>query len=323
MPNKYGLTRSDLDAETKRLIRQKSKFGCVICRCGFYEYEHILPEFKDAAEHDPEKMCLLCGRCHNKVTKGQLSKETVVREYSNIQKSPTTKKPWESFDLNSQNIVIKIGSCTFKYAQEIIRFNDKTILAINPPEDNSCFPSVTGLFTNENGEEIFRIDKNEWIGPTEYWDVETIGREIVIRRDKRQIALRIKINPPYELEIITLDIKINNCHLSCKNGSFSLSRIYSNSEYTIEIEHLECYGATIGISINENEFKKPNMTEFTMIGNEGINLVGTGIRIAQGAGKILLSGITIVEANRNFTAKTYICKNDLSVRREILPPRIK
>ena len=55
--NRFGLSRY-IPEDIKRLVRQNSKFGCVVpgCRISFYEYEHILPEFKDARAHDPEKI---------------------------------------------------------------------------------------------------------------------------------------------------------------------------------------------------------------------------------------------------------------------------
>lgn len=67
--NKHGFSRY-IPQETKLEIRRRSKFGCVVCRCAFYQYEHIIPEYHDADEHNPDNMCLLCGHCHDKVTRG-------------------------------------------------------------------------------------------------------------------------------------------------------------------------------------------------------------------------------------------------------------
>ena len=74
--NKYGLKRYIRPA-IKRLIRENSGFGCVICGGSDYTYEHIDPEFNDADAHDPNKMTLLCFACHGKVTTKKWSKEKV------------------------------------------------------------------------------------------------------------------------------------------------------------------------------------------------------------------------------------------------------
>ena len=80
MQNQYGLSIKR-PAGVERQVRKNSKFGCVVCRSAFYQYEHIDPVFADAREHNPDHMCLLCGGCHHKVTIGHLSKSSVARHY--------------------------------------------------------------------------------------------------------------------------------------------------------------------------------------------------------------------------------------------------
>lgn len=43
MVNQHGLQRGIPDP-IKREIRQRSKFDCVVCRSGLFNYEHIEPE---------------------------------------------------------------------------------------------------------------------------------------------------------------------------------------------------------------------------------------------------------------------------------------
>lgn len=144
MPNRFGLSRTIPEA-IKREVRRRSKFGCVICRKAVYQYEHINPDFSDAHEHQPENMCLLCGHCHDKVTKGLLSKLTIQNKYLEVQASNDIKKPFDEFDLAHNNITVKLGSCIFSNAKKLIVLNGKVILAIEPPEDSSSFPMLSGL----------------------------------------------------------------------------------------------------------------------------------------------------------------------------------
>ena len=88
--NKYGLSRY-IPSDVRREVRQRSKFGCVICRRGFYQYEHIDPPFDDATEHNPSHICCLCGSCHDSVTRGHISKEAIKAEYQRIQGLPLEK----------------------------------------------------------------------------------------------------------------------------------------------------------------------------------------------------------------------------------------
>ena len=75
--NRHGLSQ-DIPDPLKRALRQACGYGCVICGCAIYQYEHIGPTFTEAREHDPERMALLCGSCHDKKTRGLLSKETAM-----------------------------------------------------------------------------------------------------------------------------------------------------------------------------------------------------------------------------------------------------
>ena len=81
--NKYGLRRSDLTSDQKRQIRQQAGFGCVVCGNAIGDYEHIDPEFSEAGEHDVSKMAFLCIQCHGKVTRRQLSKQSVLTAREN------------------------------------------------------------------------------------------------------------------------------------------------------------------------------------------------------------------------------------------------
>src|SRR5215204_3499084 len=66
--NKFGLSRA-IPSPTKRAVRQECGFGCVVCGCGIYQYEHIHPPWHAAREHLCPCIALLCGTCHEYVTR--------------------------------------------------------------------------------------------------------------------------------------------------------------------------------------------------------------------------------------------------------------
>jgi hypothetical protein len=74
--NRFGLSR-DIPRGIKREVRRRSGFGCVICGCAIFEYEHVDPPFSEAKQHDPSGITLLCGQCHSYVTRGVWSKDKV------------------------------------------------------------------------------------------------------------------------------------------------------------------------------------------------------------------------------------------------------
>lgn len=321
MKNRFGLSRN-IPTSVKRKIRKNSKFGCVICRCGIYEYEHIDPEFSDALEHDPSKMCLLCGQCHNKVTKGVLSKKTVFNYYNKIQNGVESKSPWESFDLESNHIIVKIGNSSFHGAKELIRFGDKVILSIEPPENGSSFPTLSGAFTKDDGSMMFSIERNEWQGCNDAWDIEFKGNELTIKTSAKKVALKLRLNPPREIQIVTLDLRVEDCHLFCDKSQFRLGRILPDLEYYIGLDQLLCCSPDTAIFIDNQKIRSPTLKEVTMIGGKGINLVGTGIWLGKNCTSMSLKGLFIEQATKLSTIETYAPFDvDLSYTRKVMPPR--
>lgn len=321
MMNKFGLSRN-IPVDVKREIRRRSKFGCVICRCAFYQYEHIDPEFHKAQEHDPKHICLLCGHCHDKVTRGLLSKDTVRRRYEEIQEKKDVRRPFDQFDLEHDNITVTLGSCIFKNAKSLIILNDEVILAIEPPEDQSAFPVLSGYFSDSNGTEIMRIERNEWIGSSIAWDMEIRGNEIFIRSAPEMTALHLRISPPNAIEVVSLNMRVGNSHLVLRNNLLSVGRIAADVEYYVSIERLECVGAEVGVLVDEKGTTIPRMESF-IIGGEGIELKGTGIKLAIGAVDITIRGLVIEEASKFATYITELpLKGNLSVINTIHPPRI-
>lgn len=322
MANKFGLSRK-IPETVKREIRQRSKFGCVVCRCAFYQYEHIDPEFHAAHEHDPNHMCLLCGHCHDKVTRGSLSKSTVKKHYEDIQKINSAERSVDRFDLECDNITVTLGSCIFNNTKSLIVLNDEIILAIEPPEGQSDFPALSGYFTDSNGNELMRIAKNEWIGPSTAWDMEIRGKEIFIRSAPNTIALHLRVSPPSAIDVVALNMRVGNSHLVLKNNRLSVGIISAEAEYYVGIDRLECFGAEIGVSVNEKGIETPRMEGLTIIGGEGIYLQGTGIKLASGARRMTIRGLIIEEATKFGTAITeFPLTSSLVGTVSSYPPRI-
>jgi hypothetical protein len=108
--NRHGLSRRIPDPIARQL-RQECGFGCVVCGSAIFDYEHVDPEFKDAEEHDPTKMALLCGSCHDKVTRRQWSKDKIKEARANpICLESGFSSEW--FDYGTEAPTIVVGGAT-------------------------------------------------------------------------------------------------------------------------------------------------------------------------------------------------------------------
>lgn len=320
--NKHGLYRY-IPAPIERDIRVRSKFGCVFCRSAIYQYEHITPEFSDATEHNSDHICLLCGRCHDKVTKGQISKDSVRRQYEKVQKEVEIRRPFDDFVLDSDCLTVVLGSSIFHGARTLIEIDGEAILAIEPPEYGSCFPTISGEFFDENGKELFRIERNKWSGRPDAWDMTVEGREIVIKSAPRKVALKLIVEPPNKIVVEHLDMRSGNAFLRLRKGSLEVGRVESEAEYSVGFEQLECDGANIGVKVNSTTVKEPALTGFNMIGGKGLTLEGTGIQLGIGASRMTIRGLSIEHATKQCTKKiTFSLCKDLRGYSQVLPPRI-
>ncbi len=320
--NKHGLSRY-IPADVERDVRVRSKFGCVFCRSAIYQYEHITPEFSDAIEHNSDHICLLCGRCHDKVTKGQISKDSVRRQYEKVQEDAEVRRPFDDFVLDSRRLTVVLGSSIFHGARTLIEIDGEAVLAIEPPEDGASFPTISGEFSDENGQELFRIERNVWSGRPDAWDMKVEGKEIVIRSAPRKVALKLIVEPPNRIVVEHLDMRSGSAFLRLRKGSLEVGRVESDAEYSIGLERFECDGADVGVKVDSAGIKEPTLKALHMVGGKGLALEGTGIYLGTGTSRMTILGLSIEHATKQYTKKlTFPLREELRGYSQILPPRI-
>jgi hypothetical protein len=292
MQNKHGLQRH-IPEDMALEIRRRSKFGCVVCRCAIYQYEHIDPEFADAKSHDPDKICLLCGGCHDRVTRGRLSKETVSARYKDVQDSLEIRRPFEELDLSAQSLTVSFGTAKFERAAHLLRINGVDLLSISPPKDGASFPTLNGVFCETTGKEIFRISDNVWEGPTDAWDIRVSGRHVTIKGDGGRTALAFAVSPPGDIVISHLDMYLDNCHVMCGDEGLMVGRIYAGRYAYVGLGHFSCVHSDVGIDVDGRSEEPPIPRSINMTGGKGIALEGTGIRIGMGAPSMLIADLKV------------------------------
>lgn len=202
--NKYGLSRH-IPENIKYILRKEAGFGCVICGRAICSYEHIDPEFKDAKDHDPEKMAFLCEGCHSKITRKFWSKEKVFQ---------AKKKPWciqkgkchSSFDVADSIIEVTLAGNKFYKSDDLIVIDNTEILKISPPEEMGAPYRLSGNFYDKIGKMIFSIKENEWVGEVTNFDINYVGGRIIIKNSYNETALQILCDPPRRLIIEKINL---------------------------------------------------------------------------------------------------------------------
>lgn len=223
--NRYGLTRH-IPAAVAREVRQRSRFGCVLCRAGFYEYEHIDPAFEEARVHDPGHICCLCSSCHGAVTRGQRSKASVAAAYEAIQAKTIGEvgRPIGPLDFYGGNAELSIGGLRYSpIVKTVLRYHGADIIKV-VPGDRVTPGTISATFTDEAGIPVLELIENGWEGSTANWDIEIIGPRITVRSQSGTIPLRLRLDPPGIIVIERLDMRIGDGHLLVSESAYAAGR---------------------------------------------------------------------------------------------------
>jgi hypothetical protein len=217
MRNKHGLDRK-VSAEIRRKIRQNSKFSCVICRSPICTYEHFDPEFKDATEHNPYGMCLLCHSCQMDTTAGRLSKAVINQRVNARKAEHQVESRKDNFLFFDQMPMVKLGNSIITRADTIICTDEVDCLSFSRDPETGTFLMNMVVF-DLSGREIARISENTWTSSYRPWDFEFKGKVITFRSKPGSIIFRAVLNSGANMvEITHLDMTIGRSRVRLDDG---------------------------------------------------------------------------------------------------------
>ena len=208
--NQHGLSR-DIPDPIRRQVRQACGFGCVICGGSIIDYEHVDPEFKDAAEHDPKNIVLLCPGCHAKVTRGMWSKDK-VKEAMASPKCLSQGFANEMFDFGVAFPAVTFAGNTLTNCPIPIAVGGVPLFHIQPAEMIHAPFRLSANFFNSAGKPSLSIQDNEWHVSTSNWDVECTGKSIVVRDSAGVVSLKLVTDPPRGLIVETVNMLLGGYH---------------------------------------------------------------------------------------------------------------
>lgn len=250
--NKYGLGRT-IPSEVKRIVRQRCGFGCVLCGLALYDYEHFDPDFKDALEHDPSGITLLCMQCNQKRNRRMLSVETVRKANLNP-KCLAEGFANEAFDFGTDPMEIVFAGVSFTNCPTLIEINKFPILSIQSPEEFDQPYRLSGRFADATGEITLAIKDNVWAAGADNWDVECIGPRIVIRNGPRDISLVLKSEPPRRLIVEQLNMHFDGIWLRGRSEKLEIS--FDNKSWS-SFSSCSMINCSVGISVNNRQHSSP------------------------------------------------------------------
>lgn len=220
--------RPDIPAGIQREVRQRCGFGCVICGCPVYEYDHIV-EWSETKHHKADELTLLCIKHHGEKTKKILPVQKVKEANAKPHNISEGVSNPQTLYYSGSSFKLKLGDSVSTYSglqdgQTFFPFviDGEPIVSFTN-EGGNIFLNVE--IRDEAGQVIFRVEKSELTYSTGLWDIEWAGQVLTIRERLRKILLEIEFNPPNQVSINRgslhfngVEIEIGKDYIYCLNN---------------------------------------------------------------------------------------------------------
>lgn len=249
--------RPKIKEPIKRAIRQRCGFGCVICGFPICDYEHM-EDWAKTKRHVAEEITLLCSQHHREKT-SKLLPTYVVKEAN---KDPHNlregiSKPYNLFYEGKEALIV-LGNVGFRCEDKGNGNRMIPLLVDNIPLlsvtllDNHFIIDI--ILFNEKDEPVLMILQNALVFKTDMYDINFVGRTLVIREKSRKIFIEIIFETPNI-------VYITKARIYCKGHLLEINKSdgikYLNR--AIGFAHLTMV-APIAIGIGKNNY--PNETMF-------------------------------------------------------------
>lgn len=206
-------TERDIPLPIRREVRQRCGFGCVVCGMPLYEYEHMLG-FANVRRHVAEEITLLCDQHHRERTSGLLPIDQVIEaNHAPYNLREGVSKPY--------NLYYSGVECEAVIGGNRFTTQDQGHGTVMVPVSVDDIPLIGFILSDghlllnlnvfdENNNLVLRIVNNELFYAASPWDIELVGKNLLIRESQRNFLVDMTFEPPHT-------VRINRGRLLC-NG---------------------------------------------------------------------------------------------------------
>jgi hypothetical protein len=186
----------DIPDPIRRAVRQRCKFGCVVCGMPIYHYDHI-QQFAEVREHKEDNLVLLCPNHHQEKTSRRLSADRIQHLRDTPYNSTRETASGYRFEPNKTLDVI-LGTnkarCEFRHGD-----GDYVVLQVEfermfQVHCRDGWISYSFKLTDYHGNIILEVNDGEMVVSTEVWDYQYEGTRLTVRSAKRKIVLDLNLS---------------------------------------------------------------------------------------------------------------------------------
>jgi hypothetical protein len=202
-----------------------------------------------------------------------------VQQFSFDQVGP----PIGPLDFHSGTAELLIGGLLYSPAvRTVLRYHGEDLIKVLPSEVPGEPGTISAVFTDDNGDEVLRLEENEWVGSTGAWDIEVTGQRLLTRRSTGAIALQLRLDPPGRIVVEHLDMRVRDCHVLVTERIYAVGRYTSDTSINWVHAHILIRRSSpCGAAI---EFTNPSELE-----DRDLAFRGTGAELATQDRRIVLN----------------------------------
>jgi hypothetical protein len=186
---------------TKRIVRKRCGFGCIICGLPIYQYDHMYGYTLDTAD-DPAGITLLCARHHEEKTKRLLPLDKVLAaNESPINVQNGVSAPYE-VHYSGDQFTIRVGPGTFVGIGSslcALLLRDEEVIAFDLTDKGQLALNVN--LHDRSGNLALSIIDNEMLCSINTWDIEYVGRTLTVRQALGDIMFELLFEPPSSISL--------------------------------------------------------------------------------------------------------------------------
>ncbi|HET9805922.1 MAG TPA: hypothetical protein VFP49_03335 [Nitrososphaeraceae archaeon] len=240
------MTSKVLSLQIQQQLSKEAYYGCIICGCPILEFIDIVNKNSQISDFLPENMVAICPSDHIKYVDGQISESSL----RNAKINPCNKVHEEdAFTLEQHhelnNLIVKVGKCTFVDISRILVIDDFDIISIKKEEyadKNYIFLDIN--FFNKINNLIGIVLQNHWSAErSRDWQINYKSKHLIIQNPKQNII--------FELIIQDNEIIVNGEGMFYNGHPIKITNdqiLFDNQEIALDIKGTVLKNYEIGVT---------------------------------------------------------------------------
>ena len=241
--------------QIQQQLSREAYYGCIICGCPILEFMDIVNKNSQISAFLPENMVAICPSDHIKYADGQISESSLrnskINPYNKIHEEDAFTMEQH---LEPNDLIVKVGKCTFVNVSRILVVDDFDIISIKKEKyEGKSYIFLDINFFDKINNLIAIVLQNYWSAEkSRDWQINYKSKHLIIQNPKQNIVFDLMIQDN-EIIIKGDGMFYNGRPIKITNDQI----LFDNQEIALDIKGTVLKNYEIGIiaeTLNKNSF---------------------------------------------------------------------